>query len=450
MVQTLNISFGGWAPGDSPYGRAVGAYGGVGKPGKEVRFPVYKNEHNNEMTTFYVQNAGDGDANITAVFKPCADNGEGESCLGYPDVYTYTTSTPVPQNEMLVLDATMAKNSDGDSMPAGTNSMGGLTITSDQNIAAVVMEHDQDASPAMYVKAATGFTPSDYDDTFYAPSIKYQYPDGNSATKANKAKWSALIVHNADTVNVSGVVTYTLAQRDADPNHSDVGDTYTHDFTNLPPGESAFFLFHDGLNPAPGTQPRDMLAAEVSASGDIVAVVYEEADYGLGGEKDYILTSAIPDSSKASQLSFPTHKMQHNGKFHGAIVQNVGGSSAYFTATLNVVEATGSPAPSVSAGSEVKIRTKDKVAPGGSVTYYMICKDYEGLFEDISGDDANMADLCGGSGSPTGGVNTGMIIEAAQPVVGVTNEELLWYEDPSDAGDGEGEDASSFEAFPLN
>jgi hypothetical protein len=453
MVQTLNISFGGWAPGDTPYGRAVGAYAGVGSPGYEIRFPVYKNEHNNEMTTFYIQSAGGGDATITAVFKPCADNGQGANCLGYPNVYTYTTSTPVPQNEMFILDATMARDAGSSPMPAGTNSMGGLTITSDQPIAAVAFEHSKDASPAMYVKASTGFTPSDYDDVFYAPSIKYQYPAGTGATTANAAKWSALVVHNADSVNVSGVVSYTLAQRNADPMHADVGTVYTQTFSSLPPGESVFFMFHDGLNPASGTQPRDLLAATIQTSGggDIVAVVYEEADYGLGGDKDYIVTGAIPDSAKANSLSFPTHKMQYNGKFHGATVQNVGIASTYFTATLSVVGKAGSPVPGVAGGDEVTFVTTSTVPAGGAVVYYMVCKDYEGLFVDmVTGDDADLADLCTGAGSPTGGVNTAMVIEADQPIVGITNEELLWYVNPASAGDGYGEDASSFEAFPLD
>jgi hypothetical protein len=441
IVQALNISFGGWAPGDSPYGRAVGAYTGVGTPDTEVKFPVYKNNHQGEMTTFFVQNAGGDPATITAVFKPCADNGQGTPCLGYPNVYTYTTSTAVPSNEMLVLDASMA------SVPAGTNSMGGLTITSGQPIAAVVYEHSQSASPATYVKTTRGFTPSDYDTQVYAPAIKYQYPDGTAATSPNKAKWSGLVVHNADTVNVSGVVTYTLTQRNADPGHADVGTKYTQTFANLSPGESVFFLFHAGLNPATGTQPRDMLAAEVSASGNIVAIINEEADYGLSGDKDYATYSAIPRSMASTRVSFPTHKEQHNGKFHGAVVQNVGTASTYYTATLTVVEATGGA--TIAAGSTVKIRTKSAVPVGGTTTYYLTCEDYDSLFMDLTGDTNNMADLCVGS-PPTGGVNTAMIIEASQPIVGFTNEELLWYVSASSAGDGYGEDASNYEAFPLD
>jgi hypothetical protein len=444
IVQTQNISFGGWAPGDTPYGRAVGAYGGVGVPSTEIKFPVYKNEHNGELTTFFIQNAGSSNANIQAIFRPCADDGTGTPCLGYPNVYTYTFSGLEP-NKMIVVDATLA------GVPAGNGSFGGLSVssTNDQPLAGVVFEDYKDASPATYTKVTRGFGTGDYDTTFYAPAVKYQYPDGSGATSPNKSKWSGLVVHNADTVQVTVNITYTLVARNGNPAHPDVGNKYYHNAV-LDPGESAFFLFHTGLNPAPGTQERDLLSAEIGATGNIVAVVNEEGDYAIAGTRDYALYSAMPKRSAANRFSAPAYKEQYNGKFHGVVTMNVGDSAAVFTATLTVVGRGVGYTGVMNAGDSVRIKTSSPVPPGGSVTFFMVCQDYFNQFTDLTGDTHQMADLCSGpAGAPTGGVNTGLIVESSQPIVVLANEEVLWYVNPANVGDGYGEDASNYEGFPL-
>jgi len=449
IVQTQNIRFGGFAPGDVPYGRAVGAYSGISSPSAELKFPLYKNNHNNEMTTFYIQNTGNASANITAVFKPCADQGTGTPCLGYPNVYTYTFSGLEP-NKMIVIDATLARDATNQPMPSGRGSFGGLTIQGTQPLAGVVFEHHRTASPATYLKATRGFGTSDYDTKIYIPSVKYQYPQGPTASSPNASKWSGLVVHNADTVQVTVRITYTLAARNGRPDHSDVGTKYYHGPVTLNPGESAFFLFHSGLNPAPGTQPRDLLSAEVGATGKIVAVVNEEGDYSISGMRDYATYGGIPAHAAAYRVSVPSYKEQYNGKFHGAIIMNVGTEQAIITATLTVVgRGSGYTGPLI-AGNTVKIRTTSPVLPGTSVVLFMSCKDYYNQWDDLTGDTHQMADLCSGVGNPTGGVNTALIVESNQPIVVLANEELLWYEDPARRGDGQGEDASNYEGFPLD
>lgn len=449
IVQTQNIRFGGFAPGDIPYGRAVGAYAGVSSPSTELKFPLYKNNHNNEMTTFYIQNAGNAEANIVAVFKPCADQGTGIPCLGYPNVYTYTYNGLDP-NKMIVIDATLARDASNNPMPAGRGSFGGLTIQSTQPIAGVVFEHHRTASPATYLKATRGLGPSDYDTKIYIPSIKYQYPQGPGlTTNPNLSKWSGLVVHNADTVNVTVRITYTLAARNGDPNHSAVGTKYYHGPVTLSPGESAFFLFHDGLNPAPGTQKRDLLSAEIGATGKIVAIVNEEGDYSLSGMRDYATYFGMPASMAANKVSLPSYKEQYNGKFHGAIIMNVGDQPAVITATLTVVGRGSRYTGPMNTGDTVKIKTRSPVAPGASVVLFMACKDYYNQWIDLDGDTHQKADLCSGFPNPTGGVNTALIVESDQPIVVLANEELLWYENPATRGDGQGEDASNYEGFPL-
>lgn len=454
VVQSQNISFGGWAPGDTPYGRAVGAYAGVGAPSIEIRFPVYKSDHNGETTTFYIQNAGGDAANIEAVFKPCSDDGTGNPCLGYPSEYTYPF-TGLEPGKMLVLEASMA------GAPSGRGSFGGLTVrsTNSQDLAGVVMEHHTTASPATYVKATRGLGANDYDDVLYAPAIKYQYPGGSSSSTPNASKWSSLVVLNADTVQVSIDLVATLAARNGDPAHPDVGTQYTYPSAPfaLDPGESRFFLFHDGLNPMPGTQQRDLLSIKVEvvspAEGKIVAIVNEEGDYSIAGTKDYATYSAMPASAGANSVSLPSYKEQYNGKFHGAIVMNIGDVPADFEATLTLVGTSGGYTGPMSPGDTVNMEYYKQVPPGGSAVFFMTCRDYFNEYNDLSGDTHNMADLCSGTHAsgqgPDKGSNTAMIVNSTQPIVVLANEELLWYVSPTSAGDGYGEDASSYEGFPL-
>lgn len=451
IAQAQNISFGGWAPGDTPYGRAVGAYAGVGAPSTEVRFPVYKNGHSGETTTFYIQNAGSNNANITATFKPCSDQGTGVACLGHPNSYTYSFPGLEP-GKMLVLEASMTTTPGP--VPSGNGSFGGLKVesTNGQALAGVVMEHHTTASPATYVKATRGMGSNDYDDVVYVPSVKYQYPSGSSASSPNSSKWSGLVVHNADTTAVDVSLLATLGARNGDPDHADVGTTYPQGPYTLQPGESAFHLFHDGLNPIPGTQQRDLMSVKVTATGDIVAIVGEEGDYAIGGTKDYATYSAMPASAASTRVSLPSYKEQYNGKFHGAVVMNAGTGAADFTATITLVGTSGGYTGPMSAGDTVKLEYDASVPVGGSAVFFMTCADFFGQYSDLGGDTHQMADLCSGSmsGGPAKGSNTAMVVESNEPVVVLANEELLWYVSPSSAGDGHGEDASNYEGFKLD
>lgn len=193
------------APGDTPYGRATGAYVGSVAPSTTIFYPIYKNDHSNEMDTFYIQNAGSGPTNITGVFKPCS------TCLGAGNVYSYTVASVSP-GKMVVIDASLASGPAG-TIPAGDYSFGGVTFTSDsQPIAGAVLEHSQDASPAIYVKSTRLFNSSEADTSFFVPAVKYKWPDGNitPGTTNNRNKWSGVGIYNADSVQVTAVMTVTL------------------------------------------------------------------------------------------------------------------------------------------------------------------------------------------------------------------------------------------------
>jgi hypothetical protein len=435
IVQVLNIGYGGWAPGDTPYGRALAAYAGVSSPDTTVRFPLYKNDHNNEMTTFYIQNAGSSETDITAVFKPCSDQGDGTACLGYADgPYTYTVSD-VDANRMVVIDATLAQNATGDSIPAGTGSYGGVVITSDsENIAGAVMEHSQDASPATYLKSVAGFAPTQYDDKYWIPQIKAEYPKA-AAEEACNSKWSSLMVQNADVTDVDVVVTYTVNEPEAR-----AGTTFT-DSATIPPGETAFFMTFQQTD----FQAGDLASAEVNATGNIVAMVNEEMRWECTNAdlKDLASWPGVPDNAARTRLSVPFYKQEYNGKFQGMVVQNVGSSNAVFTVTMTVIDPQVS---GVSVGDEYQFTHTDAKGTGAAKTFVMPCNDITSDLTQIGANDYH--DLC--DVTNLDGSNVSVVVESSQPIVSVVTEEKGWWIAASQVGDGHSEDAGMYVGIPLD
>lgn len=450
IAQTLNIKYGGWAPGDTPYGRAVAAYAGLSAPATTVRFPLYKNNHNGEQTTFYVQNTdGSNPTNITAVFRPCSNIGTGSACLGYGKVYTYTYSN-LPSNQMVVFDATLARAADNSTIPAGNNSYGSLVVTSSAgNIAGVVMEHNKTASPATYLKSNEGFAPSDYDTTLYAPQIKWNYPYPSTvAGRTCQQKWSSLMVQNADDVAVNITVTYTI-NGVYGTDTSRVGDVVTDKATNVQPGETAFFMAYQQGARGLLTEG-DLASAKIVATGDVVGIVSEETYWTCSNAdlKDAASWPAIPDNRASTRISVPFYKQEWNGKFQGIVVQNVGGGNATYNLTFTTI---GAQNTGVTAGDVVKITHTDQVLAGGAKTFVMPCAPGNtSNLSNLTGDDADIAAMCGGATTFKTGSYAAVVIESNEPIVAVVAEEKGWWAAASQVGDGHSEDASIFTAIPLS
>jgi hypothetical protein len=441
IVQTLNISYGGWAPGDTPYGRALAAYAGVSAPDMSVRFPLYKNEHVSEMTTFYIQNAGDGDTNITATFMPCADDGTGTPCLGYADgPYTYDYSNLEP-GKMIVIDATLAENAASATIPTGTGSYGSLVVESSaENIAGAVMEHHMDASPATYLKAVAGFSPAQYDDKYYVPQVKAEYPV-DAASSACQAKWSSVMVQNATAASVNVTVTYTINENLIDPGR--VGTSFS-DNAVIAVGETAFFMTFQQADFDPG----DLASATVDASGDVVVMVNEETHWNCTNAdlRDLASWSAIADSAGSTSISVPFYKQEWVGKFQGLVVQNVGGSADTFELTMTVIN---SGITGVDAGDVYVFTHSDTVAGGAAKTFVMPCMDVPTNLVAVTGD---YHDLCNDLNTPTAGTNVAVVVESAggAPIVGVVTEEKGWWVSAGNVGDGHSEDAGMYTAVSLD
>jgi len=440
VSQLSNISYGGWAPGDTPYGRAAGFYGGIVAPTTSIIYPFYKNDHSDEMTTFYIQNAGSSDTTLTAVFKPCS------TCLGAGNVYTYTVSA-VGAGKMVVIDPTLASGPSG-SLPAGQTSYGGVTITSDSApIAGVVLEHHKDASPATYLKSSRFFNANEANTHIYLNTVKYMWPDGTAAPTARTAKWSGVGIYNADTVQVTGNISFTLTGRDGDTNHVDVGTVYTSSFTIDPGNIGTVWFYNQGwANPPAGTQPGDIFSAEIIATGNIIGQNNEESDFMKPGIADLATYTSVSSADVATKISAPYYTENWDGKFGAFVVQNVSSSVANITVKIYVIDA--DSGLGASAGDTVWFT--NSIPANENTPYLMSCfmGAWNGWTDVVGPDTKQMADLCDGY-PPTKGIIGSVIIESDQDINVLASEEVGWWTDDASTGDGYGVDGSNYVGLPL-
>jgi hypothetical protein len=391
------------------------------------------------MTTFYIQNAGSSNTDVTATFMPCADQGTGSACLGRADgpfTYQFTGLEP---GKMVVIDATLARNTSNTPIPAGNGSYGSLVVTSSSAaIAGAVMEHHIDASPATYLKAVAGFTPSQYDTKYFVPQIKSQYPVA-ATTNACNSKWSSVMVQNASAGPVDVTVTYQVNENLLDSGR--VGTSF-QDTRTIDPDETEFFMTFQ----QPDFHVGDLASATVDASDDVVVMVNEEMRWECTNAdlKDLASWAAIPNSAATNRISIPFYKQEYAGKFQGLVVQNVSPSAATYTVTVSVV---GSFYSAVNPGDVYQFTHTDSVASGGAKTFVMPCMDVATNLSSVSGD---YHDLCNSLTSPTQGTNAAIVVESAGNIVGVVTEEKGWWKPASAVGDGHSEDAGMYTAIPLN
>jgi hypothetical protein len=408
------------APLGTPGGKAVAAYRGTDalKTATKLLFPQFKNNHGGETTTFYIQNAGSANTSITATFITQADAPDGGKVE-----YTHAV-TGVEPNRMVVIVP-------GDAgVPSGDGYYGGLTVTSDggQALAGVVNEHATTATgAATHLKSVGAFTPTDADNTVYAPSVKKLFPLGAGASE----KWSALIIQNAEeTGTVDMDITYTVASQSGS---GTPGATYVDDTscTGIEPGESCFVLT---LYPVAGSGTASLLndmlvSAKIEATGNVVALVNEATNVTYGGTKQYATYSAIPDSAKSNKVSVPGYKEHWQGRYHGVVVMNVGPSAANYTVTIDNVNYTTSPP------SAPLVASTSGVAANQANTFLLLSVDLG----------YSNATLVSGTPSQFDQTNNSMVVESNQPVVVLANEGDTWMS----AYGPPGLDASNYEGFPI-
>ena len=333
---------------------------------------------------------------------------------------------------MVVLDPTLA------SVPAGNGSYGSLVVTSSaENIAGAVMEHSGTASPATYLKAVAGFAPAQYDDTYYIPQVKNQYPKATTDDACN-SKWSSVMVQNVSGGDVNVTVDYTVNENNITP--ARVGTTFSDSATALPDGETAFFMSFMQS----GFQIGDLASATVTANGEVVAMVNEEMRWECTNAdlKDLASWPGIAENAAKTKLSVPFYKQEYNGKFQGLVVQNVGASGATYEVTMTVIDGA---QVGISTGSEFVFSNTDTVPAGGAKTFVMPCYGTTSNLTPVSGDYTQLCDVANLDGS-----NVAVVVESPGNIVAVVTEEKGWWIPAAQVGDGHSEDAGMYIGIPLD
>jgi hypothetical protein len=384
----------------------------------ELRFPTYKNNHYNETTTFYIQNAGSADTTFVATFQEC-NSATTVGCSGTGATYYFTLTTALEPNRMAVIQP-------ADALAASGNGFfGGLTVTSlnGQPLAGIVNEHAVTGAPATYLKSTRAFVPAEYDQKLYAPAIKHTYV----------GKWSGLVIQNAGTVAGNFTIVYNIANSD-DPLR--VGNVYTDTTTcvGIQPGETCFVLT---LYPVSGSgtaslQAGEYVAATVTGNVPMVAVVNEETLPGAAGQPQLATYSAVPDGGTAMNVSVPSYKEEWVGRYMGVVVMNVGTAAATIDATViaSAVEVGSLPT------ANLVVRASN-IAPGAATTFFLLSKDQaQSIYPEISTVSGTIGEFVNS--------NCAMSVASDQPVAILVNQENSYL-----AGPAVPLDAANYEGFPL-
>lgn len=380
-------------------GLAAGQYQGVNVAATTISFPLVKNNYYGKTTTFYIQNAGDGDADLMATFA-----------MGDGNEYTLEI-TGVGKGQMAIINPADADGGSGTPSGNTTDAVGSLTVTSDQPLAGVVMEHGSE-EPAQIVQSTRGFAPQDGDTKAYAPIIKSDFFN----------RFTGLQVQNVSGGPIDITVTYA---------GSGDCDGVVDEATNVADGASHTFVHL-------GTQtnlPAGCLAsATVVATGEVVAIVnesYTPAAVQAGQRQESVTYSAIPDNAATTKISVPLFKEDSYNKGTGVQVQNVGDADA-----TNVVLTFTGPAGSFTTSGQT-------IAAGGSMTFVDVRKKDAAFW---SGDAMDPADLdCDAEGNNCGAEGVfGITITSDQPIVAIANESTYPFTAPRIS-----QDKNNYEGFNL-
>ncbi len=440
IVQELNSNFFG---GES--GTAVGAYRGFGGgiTNYRILFPVWKNNHQNETTTFFVQNAGSSAVDINFSFT---EQGGGPNA---GENWTHSVSGVAPGAMVAVVP-----NDAG--VPAGEGHYGGLVVEAADGttpLAGVVNEHETTASGATtgYLKATRAFVPSEASTTVYAPSVKKQYPTGGcaigGACEVPANKWSSVVVQNAGTETIDVTLNVVIANNDTGRAGQTVTDSVTG--ASLGPGESAFFLSLFG--PLSGDLTEQMQAQEfgagtITATGPVVATVNEESAMFVNlTNAQKSLYSGMPDSDGKQTVYIPAYK-EHWGitgstTYHAIVVMNTGTGNATFQASVACAATGGGAGGGAACPTTPLVEQYSNVAVGSTGTFMLMS---EGFTVSLGGEHVS------GTAADYQMTNNAVTISSDQPVVALVNEELTFL-GQSGGGTSFGLapiDSANYEGFP--
>ncbi len=224
IVAIVNVSNGGLGP----QGVAAEQYQGTdgSRVAPTVNFPLAKNNFGNKCTTFYVQNAGTADGDITATYS----NGSTQTVTGVKPGQTVLFD-PAAATPALPSDAPYA-----------------LSVTSSQNLAGVVLEHF--CANADSLQATRGFVAADQDTTVLSPIYKVRF-----GSRSN-----GLQVQNVNSGNIDITVTFSCSTGPC------AGNTFTHTAEGVAPNASATFFNNAILGATSSSKSGDLPDGSLSAA----------------------------------------------------------------------------------------------------------------------------------------------------------------------------------------
>jgi len=279
--------------------------------------PTIKLNYGEHTTTLYIQAAG-SDADVTVTFN-------------MNDGLVKSITQSISANEMYVFDPLSAGvplytsevcGSDSNTSPC----YGSAEIESSTGpIAASVIEHPHQGTPAVFALSTRAQTPSDQDTKLYFPTIKNEYYDIMNAGA------SIMNVGGADAlVKISLTVTWVDSDSTAI-----VGDTYT-DTEVIAPGESV--LFSKWLGNL-GGMPKGTFAAAVVESLDdatydpqpLVGATNDSKYLAGMDDRGITLYAGFADNGKSEKIAFPIVREMMGNISGGVTVQNVGSTSEDLT-----------------------------------------------------------------------------------------------------------------------
>lgn len=365
-------------------GFAAAQYQGIEAPATEVNFPLAKINHFNKTTTYFIQNAGNA----------ATTSGTATFVMRNGDTHTYDLPA-IGVNQMILFTAADAG---ADPNNADNNGkVGGMSVTADQPLAGVVMEHFHTENPATILQGARGFTAADYDTTLLAPVAKHN----------RYGRFTGIQVQNVSGGTIDINVTYEGTAGAC------AGNTYNDSATGVLDGASATFL-------GTAVLPENCTAAAtIVGGGNIVAIVNEafQAGYVPAEGQRATTYNAFPAGTASMTLSVPLYKENRFSKTTGLQVQNVS-STGDAHITLAFV-----------CGGTTYTTNVQTIGPGASANYTRVSQN-AGLWSgDVMPENVNCAVT---------------VTSADENIVGMANESVFPF-----SGAPIQQDNSNYEAFNL-
>jgi hypothetical protein len=358
--------------------------------------PTIKHNYVDHTTTLYVQAAGE-DAYVTVTFNMNDGN-------------SYSKSENITANEMYVFDPfgagapLLTKEQCGYNANISPCYGSAEIISSTGPIAATVIEHPHQGTPAGFALSTRAQSSADQDSILYHPTIKNEYWEKMTAGAS---------IQNVDDEPALVQITLTVTGVDSDSTAL-VGEVYQDELI-IQPGESQ--LFSKGRDTLGGMPTGTFAAATIeSISGTRDSVVYTPQQI-VGASNDskisdvpgglgITLYAGFADKNKQNKIAAPiVRELVEGGTITGGFtVQNVG--TVPTTLTYTYYE--------IGTNNVYVFETANPLAVGKAINPNQVSKEVDGVkFNIVSG----FSDF-----SILEGKQFSVIVEATEPIIGLASE----------------------------